>query len=303
MHDLAIIGGGPAGVTAAAYALHAKLDLALFAPDLGGKVSYKFALRGQGHVDTVWGAELVHQFSGTVRAESFTQYEQQVAGVTSLGDDGFRIASETGDDVMSRAVLVATGARPKRLYVPGEQEYWGHGVSFSAISHAPLFSGKDVAVVGSGDRALIASLELAPIVNRVYLIAAQPEAFAGPLGDQVIQGETVSMFRGWEVERIDGDGEFVEAINLIGRDGVKRRLAVEGVFIEFGLVPNSDFVRDLVTLDEAGRIKINQRCETSVPGIYAAGDVTNIYAEQVPVAIGEGAKAALSAWEYLATRG
>lgn len=301
MHDLAIIGGGPAGITAASYALHAQLDLALFAPELGGKMSYTFALRGQGHVDTVWGADLVRQFEGTVKAESFTQYEQQVANVVAL-DDGFHIVSEDNEEVTTRAIIVATGARPKRLYVPGEQEYWGHGVSFSAISHAPLFSGKDVAVVGSGERALVASLELAPIANRVYLIAAQPEAFAGPLGDQVTKDENVSVFRGWEVERIDGDGEFVDAIELIGRDGAKRRLSVEGVFVEFGLVPNSDFVRDLVELDETGRIKINQRCQTNVPGIYAAGDVTNIYAEQVPVAIGEGAKAALSAWEYLATQ-
>lgn len=301
MHDLAIIGGGPAGVTAASYALHAQLDLVLFAPELGGKVSYAFSLRGQRHVDTVWGADLVHQFEGNVKAESFTQYDQPVTEVAAL-DTGFQILSEHGDEVTARAVLIATGARPKRLYVPGEQEYWGHGVSFSAISHAPLFSGKDVAVIGSGERALVAGLELAPIVNRVYLIAAQPEAFAGPLGEQVTSGEKVSVFRGWEVERIDGDGEFVEAIELIGRDGAKRRLSVEGVFVEFGLVPNSDFVRDLVELDETGRIKINQRCETSVPGVYAAGDVTNIYAEQVPVAIGEGAKAALGAWEYLATR-
>lgn len=301
MYELAVIGGGPAGITAAAYALHAQLDLALFAPELGGKVSDQFALRNRPHVDTVWGADLVHQFEGFVKSSSFEMYERSVERVTRLDAGGFRLTS-ADEDVEARAVVVATGARPKQLYVPGEKEYWGRGVSFSAISHAPLFSGKDVAVVGAGERALLASLELAPLVNRVYLIVAQADAFAGALGERVTEHASVSLFRGWEVERIDGDGEFVEAIELIGRDGAQRRLAVEGVFIEFGLVPNSEPVRDLVELDETGHIKVNRRCETNVPALFAAGDVTDVYAEQVPVAIGEGAKAALSAWEYLATQ-
>lgn len=299
MYDLAIIGGGPAGIAAASYALHAQLDVAFFAPELGGKVNYRFALRDQEHVDTVWGAELVRQLEGYVKANLDAYIEARASRLFRHDDGGFGIL--TDDEVAARAVVVATGARPQRLYVPGEETYRHHGVSFSAISHAPLFSGKDVAVVGSGDRAVIASLELAPLADHVYLIIAQPDTLSGAHADSLADRPALSVFHGWEVERIKGDGTFVTGIELLGRDGARRHLAAEGVFIEFGLVPNSDLVRNVADLDEVGRIKINHRCETSVPGLFAAGDVTNVYAEQVPVAIGEGAKAALSAWEYLAT--
>ncbi|OUC08414.1 hypothetical protein RY27_09130, partial [Litorilinea aerophila] len=190
---------------------------------------------------------------------------------------------------------------PKRLYVAGEREFWGRGVSFSAISHAPLFKDRNVAVVGSGDRALIATLELAALARQVYLIVAQPQELAElPLAAKVMARPNVSLFRDWEVQEVVGD-EFVTGISLVGSNGETRQVAVEGVFVQFPLLPNNELVRGLVTLDEDGHIYVNHRCETNVPGLFAAGDVTNIHAEQVLVAIGEGAKAGLSAWEYLVT--
>jgi len=198
-------------------------------------------------------------------------------------------------------LIVATGSAPQRLYVEGEIKYWGHGVSFSAISHAPYFAGRDVAVVGNGRRALVATLELAPLARRIYLIAARPQAMAEmPESAQVRSLTNVTSFINWEVQEVLGD-DFVTGIGLVGTNGETRQLAVEGVFIQYALLPSNELVRDLVELDHYGHICINHRCETSMPGIFAAGDVTNIQSEQVLVAIGEGAKAALSAWEYLAT--
>ncbi|MEX1021235.1 MAG: FAD-dependent oxidoreductase, partial [Litorilinea sp.] len=198
--------------------------------------------------------------------------------------------------------IIATGAAPQRIYVAGEKEYWGRGVSFSAVSHAPYFAGHDVAVIGGGRRALIAALELSPICRHVYFIAANAQTLETiPEMQRVRDQSNISIFNNWEVQQIAGD-EFVTHIGLVGTNGETRQLAVEGVFVEFALLPNNEMVRGLVELDNDGHIRIDQRCATDVPGLFAAGDVTNIHAEQVLVAIGEGAKAALSAWEYLAIR-
>lgn len=300
--DVAIVGGGPAGLAAARYVLHAQLQATIIAPALGGWVGNRFTLRGQEPVDSVWGGGLVHEFEQRVRERPGATYVQQEASrITRQPEGTFRITLADGSEIAARTVIVATGARPKRLYVAGEREFWGRGVSFSAISHAPLFKDRDVAVVGSGDRALIATLELAALARQVYLIVAQPQELAElPLAAKVMARPNVSLFRDWEVQEVLGD-EFVTGISLVGSNGETRQVAVEGVFVQFPLLPNNELVRGLVTLDEDGHIYVNHRCETNVPGLFAAGDVTNIHAEQVLVAIGEGAKAGLSAWEYLVT--
>ncbi len=302
-HDIAIIGGGPAGLVATKYALHAQLRTVLIAPELGGKVSYPFVLRETEPVDTVWGAEIVHRFEDDIIANTKIQYIRQDASKVVIHEPGgFLIKLADGTVVDAATVILCTGATPQRLYVAGEKEYWGSGVSFSAISHAPLFRGRDVAVVGGRERALVATLELARLAQRVYFIAAHPQMMAElPEAALVQQHHNVSVFSNWEVQEIVGD-DFVTGITLVGANGETRSLPVDGVFIQFALLPNNELVRDLIELDHSGRVCVNNQCETNVPGFFAAGDVTNIEAEQVLAAIGEGAKAALSAWKYLATR-
>ena len=300
--DVAIVGGGPSGLVAARYCLHAKLNAAILARDLGGKVNYPFALRNLEPENTVWGAQIVAQFEQVIgETQALPRFPQQTIQIERLDDAGFELTLADGERVTARTVIIATGADPQRLYVEGEMRYWGHGVSFSAISHAPYFAGRDVAVVGNGRRALVATLELAPMARRIYLIAARPQAMSEmPEAAQVSALPNVTSFTNWEVQEVLGD-EFVTGIGLVGTNGETRQLTVDGVFIQFALLPNNELVRGLVELDHYGHICINQRCETSVPGLFAAGDVTNIQSEQVLVAIGEGAKAALGAWEYLAT--
>ncbi|MCZ7569427.1 MAG: FAD-dependent oxidoreductase [Ardenticatenaceae bacterium] len=300
MRDLIIIGGGPAGLAAAAYALHLRLDTLVVAPELGGKVASAFALRGLPDVETVHGGDLVRSFAARID-ESPEVHEPRLVRAVEPVEGGFSVRLVDDDRHTARAIILATGARPRRLYVPGEEAFWGRGVSFSAISHAPLFAGRRVAVVGSGESAQVAALELARMAEWVYLITRRAEEVREPYGALLAARPNITLFRGWEVGQIEGD-EFVTGIALLGRDGATRTLAVEGVFVELGLIPESDFVANLVARDEQGRIKVDHRARTSRPGVFAAGDVTDVYAEQVPIAIGEGAKAALSAWEYLVTQ-
>mgnify|MGYP001347537743 CR=1 FL=1 len=299
-YDLIIIGGGPAGLAAAAYALHAQLSVALIAPDLGGKVTYPFALREMPARDTVWGASLVRELEMRVRNNLDHHINADVKKLERLPDGRFAVHMNVGAPQTARAIVLATGARPQRLYVPGETEYWGRGVSFSAISHAPFFQDRTVAVIGAGTRAVSAVLTLAPLARQIYFIISRAQELQDTrAANLALNHPKVLAFRNWEVQQVEGD-EFVRSIDLVGGNGEIRRLDVEGVFVQFGLLPNNSLVREFVALDEDGHVIINQRCETSVPGLFAAGDLTNIHAEQVPVSLGEGAKAALAAWEYLA---
>jgi thioredoxin reductase len=240
----------------------------------------------------------VQQFEGYVEAKLKAFFPQETKHVTQYNGGGFQLTLADTSLISARTLIVCTGAQPQRLYVRGEKEFQGRGVSFSAISHARFFRGRNVAVVG-GQRALGVVPKLAALASRVYYVVAQNSDLGGShLAKKVLRNPKVFLFRDWEVQGISGD-EFVTGLDLVAVNGETRTLPVEGVFVEFGLLPNNELVRDLVALDEEGHILVNHRCETNVPGLFAAGDVTNVYSEQVPVAIGEGVKAALSAWSYL----
>jgi thioredoxin reductase len=298
-YDIAVIGGGPAGLAAACYALQAQLRVALVTPNIGGKVSYTFQLRGLPAVESVRGTDLVQQFATYVETKVTTLLPQEAKHLALCRQGDFQITLENSELLTARSLILCTGAQPQRLYVPGEHEFLGRGVSFSAISHAQFFRNRNVAVIG-GERALNAVLKLATIAKRVYYILAQEHDLENSsLAEKTLQDPKILIFREWEVQQIIGD-TFVTELGLVAANGETRAIAVDGVFVELGLLPKNELVHDVVELDEAGRIVVNNHCETNVPGLFAAGDVTNVYAEQVPVAIGEGAKAALSAWSYLA---
>lgn len=308
--DMAILGGGPAGLTAARYALFAELNVALISPDLGGKVSYPFALRGMSPVDTVWGAEMVREFADFVGEHLQHHIAERAARVLRRDDGAFTIVLENGQEAVARSIIICTGVRAERLFVDGETKYWGRGLSFSAISHAPLFKGRDVAVVGSGDRAILAVHILSRLANKVYHIAVRKQESSADLANLAWSRPNVEVFRGWEVQQIVGDAtegdvdaaeDYVRSIDLVGLNGEVRRLDVEGVCIQMALLPNNSAVRGLVALADDGHILVDQNCATDLPGIFAAGDITSTCAEQVPVSIGEGAKASLAAWRYLAS--
>jgi thioredoxin reductase len=298
--DVVVLGGGPAGLAATTYALFARLNVALVSPDLGGKVSYPFALRDIPVVDQVWGAGLTYEFAQKTGAELKHHIKDTAARVEKLESGNFRLQLAEGGSIETRTVIVCTGVRAQRLFVGGESEYWGRGLSYSAVSHAPLFEGRNVAILGGGQRAITAARILAPIAKHIDYIIARPQQMPeGDGGEQWLSHPKITVFRGWEVQQVVGD-EFVTGVDLVGINGEVRTLPVEGVFVQFGLLPNNSAVRELVALDHNGHIIVNQEGHTSVEGLFAAGDVTTVCAEQVVVSLGEGAKAALCAWQYLA---
>lgn len=297
-YDVTVIGGGPAGLAATCYALQAQLKVALVSPTLGGKVGYPFQLRGLPAVDNVRGADLVQQFEDYVEVKLTSFLPQEARRIIQLRNGTFQLSMEDSELISTRSIILCTGAQPQRLYVPGEHEFMGRGLSYSAISHAQFFRKRTVAVVG-GVRALHAVVKMASIANRVYYILANSREIKDvAIAEQILNNPKISIFHDWEVQEILGDS-FVTAISLVATNGETRTLSIDGAFIELGLLPNNELAYDLVELDEEGRVTVDHHCQTSVPGIFAAGDVTNVYAEQVPVAIGEGVKAALSAWSYL----
>ena len=302
MYDLIILGGGPAGLTATVYAIRKRLEALLITEDLGGKANYRMHLRGLEGFEAINGEEFVRRFQGQVEYLDFARLMDKAVAVEPLrehhGYECFKITTESGTSFMARALIVATGAQPRMLNVPGERALLGLGVSYSAISHAPLFWGKDTAVVGSDSLAFRAVCELAMLASRVYLVSPNPLPSHSPWIDKVRNSDNVVILEGYRVTSVGGS-PYLEEMSLRSPQGQERKIAVRGLFVELGLVPNSDLVQGLVDLDEEGRVMVDSRGAASRPGVFAAGDVTNTYAEQVLIAIGDGAKAMLSAYEYL----
>jgi thioredoxin reductase len=210
--------------------------------------------------------------------------------------DSFAVTLEGGGRLQARAVVYAAGARVRRLDVPGEREFLGRGVSYSALSYAHLLAERTAVVVGNGRRALRAVAELVGWGTYVHWVVSEPKTAVAP--PPHLPRSRYTRWPNYRVLAINGDA-FVQEAVLVGPDGVEEATPTNGVFIERGLIPNSEPIQSLVELDEAGRIKIDHRNHTSCPGFFAAGDVTNVGAEQVLIAVGEGARAALSAVAYL----
>lgn len=301
MYDLIIIGGGPAGLTAAAYAIRRRLETLLISEDLGGKANYRMQLPHMQKLEVITGEEVVNKFKGQLRYLDYARRIDRVIGVTPKGQN-YLVHTDSGATFEGRALIVATGVMPRTLGVPGEARLLGRGVSYSAISHAHVFVDKDVAVVGSGRLALRAAAELSGVARQVYLIAPDDGELDSNLGRFVQRAGNVDVWHRWGVAVIWGH-EYVESIVVETAGGEERELPAEAVFIELGVEPQSALVAHLVDVNQAGRIVVDNRGRTSRSGIFAAGDVTDSFTEQVLIAIGDGAKAALSAFEYLLERG
>jgi alkyl hydroperoxide reductase subunit AhpF len=184
------------------------------------------------------------------------------------------------------------------MEVPGEKEYTMKGLCYSALSYAPLFIDKSVVVIGDADLALRSAGELSTVAKEVTMICASEKNLDTPLGHKLQQAGNVKIMKDCEIVEVKGD-EYARKLILREKSGQLKEFEADGMFVEKALTANTGMVKDLVKLDEQGRVVVDNACRTSVPGLFAAGDVTNNYAEQVLIAVGEGAKAALSAYEYL----
>lgn len=297
MYDLIVVGGGPAGLTATIYAIRKRLNVLLISKDLGGKTNYRLSLPWIEHYQVIRGLEVVDKFKTELEYLKFARHMEAVERIEKHLD-GFSVHTQGGGVLTAKAVIIATGTRQKRLDVPGEKDFIMRGLCYSAFSYAPLFIDRKTVVIGEGELALRSAAELATVAKQVHLVGTGKEWLDKPLGVKLKNAGNVTILEDYQVLEVQGNGH-AERVVVKAPDGAQSTLEADGTFVEMELIPNTQIVADLLELDEHGRIKIDCFARTSVPGIFAAGDVTDIYAEQVLVAVGEGAKAALSAYDYL----
>ena len=299
MHELMIIGGGPAGMTAAVYAARKRLDAVLISKDLGGQAMWTGRVENYMGYQYIEGFELMTKFEEQVKQFPLEQKIGSQAVSLRRIDGGFEVVSDNNERYQAKAAIIATGKRPRSLNVPGEERLKGKGVTYCAICDGPVFAGQKVAVIGGGNSALEAADDMSRIAEQVYVVSVT--LFTGDkiLVEKVQGASNVTAFLEHEVLSISGEtlADGIEIRDLKTRK--QKRLDVSGIFVEIGLVPNSDLVKGLVALNEQGEIVVNCRNETDVPGLFAAGDVTNVPEKQIVISAGEGAKAALQAHKYI----
>jgi alkyl hydroperoxide reductase subunit F len=296
MYDLIILGGGPAGLTAAVYALRKRLNVLLITRDLGGKTNYRLQLPFVEKHLVITGEEVVSRFANEIDYLEFSRVFDKAEKVEKTNGN-FKVTTREGETYEARALIIATGALGRLLEVPGEKEFMMRGLCYSAVSYAPLFIDRDVVVIGDTKLALRSTAELAKIAQNVTLLAPTLGELESPMGKSVLDADNVSVMEGYSVQEVKGD-EYARKI-VVNKNGESQELEADAFFVELNLVPQSDIVAGLVARDDHNRIMVDARNRTSTEGIFAAGDVTDVIAEQVLIAVGEGAKAALAAYEYL----
>jgi alkyl hydroperoxide reductase subunit F len=299
MYDLLIVGAGPAGITASVYAARKRMNFLVISKDIGGQTLYSWDIENYTGYQFITGPELVQKFK-----EHLDQFHVEVKEdeeTTLLKKDGDKVIVETNKGKYeAKTAIIASGRKSRLLEVEGENEFRNKGVTYCATCDGPLFADMDVAVIGGGNSALESVLQLIKIAKKIYLVDIAPRLIADPIMiEKAESSPKVTIYNYTKVEKIYGDN-FVQGLSIAHR-GKTENLSVQGIFIEIGSIPSSDFVKD-VAKNEMGEIMINCRSETNVSGIFAAGDVTDVPAKQIVVACGEGAKAALRAFEYLSKK-
>ena len=295
-----IIGGGPAGITAGIYLARKQIKTLLISPDLGGQVNWTSDVENYPGYSVISGIELARAFEEQLHLHSI--YLRIGDRVTSLDItvEGGTVTTEKGARYSFTTLIAASGKRSKELGIPGEKEFIGHGVSYCATCDAPLYRGETVAVIGGGNSAFSAAIDLLALGCTVYLVNCEPGIQADSiLVEKALSSQLITMYVNHSVVSISGN-ETVSGITI--RDNVTGEMLtipISGVFVEIGLIPNSQFAKGILAMNEKNEILVNCYCETNVPGIFAAGDVTNVPEKQIIIAAGEGAKAALGVANYL----
>lgn len=296
MYDLIVIGGGPAALAATFYALGKLLNVVMVYEELGGKIGWLHSLGGPEQAADLPGNELAHLLTMRTLTQPERTIDDRVLAVTADGPI-FQVRTEQHGVLRSHTVLVATGATPRKLDAPGTDQVSEDGLGYSATTLAHLTRGQRVAVIGGTNRALSGAAELVDTAAQVYLVAPDALALSTPLGQALRRHSRVEILERWSVTRLESYGSMIHV--TIAQQGQQRALSVDRVFVALGLVPNSEIVRDLAVIDAEGFIKVNALYQTSAPGLFAAGDVSSIFSENVLIAIGDGARAAMVAYDYL----
>lgn len=299
--DVVVIGGGPAGASSAIYTVRKGLKTAILAEKRGGQVAETRGIENLISVPYTEGPALTEALYKHIEQYPIEVFIQQRVKAIENHSPYKTIQLESGDYINAKSVIIATGAKWRELNVPGEKEFMGRGVAYCPHCDGPFYKGKTVSVVGGGNSGVEAAIDLAGIVGHVYLIEYNDQLKADQiLVDKLKSLKNVTILTNQQTVSIQGDDKKVKAMILNDRvQNQEQTLALDGVFIQIGLIPNSQFVKDLVDQNKFGEIIIDHKGRTSVKGIYAAGDVTTVAFKQIIISMGEGAKAGLAAFEDL----
>ncbi|MCZ7540663.1 MAG: NAD(P)/FAD-dependent oxidoreductase [Anaerolineae bacterium] len=300
MRELIIIGGGPAGLAAAAYAVRKRMDALFISKGLGGRTNRRLLLPWVEDYQVSIAEETIQRFRSQLEYLDFMRVRSTVTSIVKI-DGGFRVTVADGKSFDTQTIIIATGTVGELLNVPGEREFEMKGLCYSAMTYAPMMVDRNTVVVGDEALALRAVAELARIATQVTLIAEADSDLNTPVGERVLCADNVIVKRHAKVLEVKGD-EYARSV-VIRHEGRVEELPTDAIFVEKQLIPKSDLVADLVTLDECGFIIVDHRNRTTTPGLFAAGDVTNAMAFQVLMGLGDGEKAALSAFDYLVGMG
>jgi len=302
MYDVIIIGAGPAGLSAAIYSVRKKLKTLILTEDLGGQITEAHMVENYLGIPEISGIDLIEKFREHAKKFDIEIKEGvDLQEIKSQDHNSFAVITDRGE-FFSKTIIVTTGKSYRELKIPGAKEFEGKGITYCATCDAPLYKNKTVAVIGAGDAGQDAVWQLTQYANKVYLLNKYPELKGAniQMQEKIKTSGKVEIFNNCEPIEVKGE-KFVKSL-VFKHNGIgeTREVTVDGIFVEIGSVPSSDLLKNVVKLNEKGEIIIDHLTNTtSEPGIFAAGDVTNILHKQLVIAAGEGAKAALSVYDYL----
>lgn len=298
-YDVVVVGGGPAGVAAAIYSARKGFSVAIVAETIGGQVAETIGIENMISISETTGRQLSDNLHKHLQDYAIDILDNRRVETSELIDGRKILTSSLGEKLITDALIIATGASWRRLGVPGEEKYMGSGVAFCTHCDGPFYKGKNVVVIGGGNSGLEAAIDLANIASNVTVLEFLDEL----KGDQILQDKlnefsNIEIITNAATTSIEGDGGKVNALKYKDRaTDEEKTIQTDGVFIQIGLKPNSSVFKDLIPTNRFGEIEIDPGCRTNVPGVYAAGDVSVVPYKQIVIAMGEGSKAALSAFE------
>jgi alkyl hydroperoxide reductase subunit F len=302
-YDVLVVGGGPAGAAAAVYAARKGIRTGVVAERIGGQTNDTLGIENYISVLETHGPQFASALESHMKAYDVDLVQRQkVTRITPAGDGApIGVQLDNGAVLRAHSLILSTGARWRTVGVPGEEPYRNRGVAYCPHCDGPLFKGKRVAVIGGGNSGVEAAIDLAGIVSHVTLIEFGEQLKADAvLVSKLRSLSNVTILTQAQTTEIMGDGQQVNGLRWLDRvSGQDKHIELEGVFVQIGLVPNTDFLKGTIELNRAGEIVIDERCQTNLPGVFAAGDATTVPFKQIVIAAGEGAKAALSAFDHL----
>jgi len=297
IYTVLIVGAGPAGLTAAVYCARKMLNTMVISENIGGQALESWAIENYMGYRMISGEDLMKKFEEHVRTLNIRLELDKVVAI-AREEDIFVVKTLSDNTIRARALILTQGNRPKKLGVANEEQYIGRGLSICSTCDGPLFKGKIVAIVGGGNSALQTALEMSDIAKSVSLITRSMIRADPVYIEKLNSKKNITVHTNTQITALQGD-KFLSGITIKDESGTEQKIDVDGVFIEIGWLPNTDMVDGLLDLNEKKEIIVDINGRTSVPGIFAAGDVTNVKSKQIIIAAGDGAKASLEAFEYL----